>query len=125
METEIYWKAIQKRNARFNGAFVYAVNSTGIYCKPSCASRLPKRENVSFFEDFAKAEAQGFRACLRCQPKKETANPQTETVLRACEILEREEAVSLEDLGARLNVNPTHLQKVFKEIVGVSPKKFA
>lgn len=125
METEIYWKAIQNNDARFNGAFVYAVNSTGIYCKPSCASRTPKRENVSFFEDFAKAESKGFRACLRCQPRNETANPQIETVLRACEILEHEEAVSLEDLGARLNVSPTHLQKVFKEIVGVSPKKFS
>jgi AraC family transcriptional regulator of adaptative response/methylated-DNA-[protein]-cysteine methyltransferase len=125
METEIYWKAIQNNDARFNGAFVYGVNSTGIYCKPSCASRLPKRENVSFFEDFKKAEARGFRACLRCQPKNETANPQIETVLRACAILETEEQVSLEELGAQLSVNPTHLQKIFKEITGVSPKKFA
>ena len=125
METEIYWKAVQDNDSRFNGAFVYGVNSTGIYCKPSCASRLPKRENVSFFEDYAKAEARGFRACLRCQPKAETVNQQTETVLRACEILETEEQISLEDLGAELKISSTHLQKIFKEIIGVSPKKYA
>src|SRR5215203_2870778 len=105
METEIYWKAVQNNDTRFNGAFVYAVNSTGIYCKPSCASRLPKRENVAFFDDFNKAEQSGFRACRRCQPKNETPNPQVETVLRACGILEREETVSLEDLGAAVNLS--------------------
>jgi AraC family transcriptional regulator of adaptative response/methylated-DNA-[protein]-cysteine methyltransferase len=125
METEIYWKAIQNNDSRFNGAFVYGVNSTGIYCKPSCASRLPKRENVSFFEDFSKAESSGFRACLRCQPQSEKANPQTETVLRVCEILETEEQISLEDLGARLGLSAAHLQKIFKEIIGVSPKKYS
>ena len=125
METEIYWKAVQNNDARFNGAFFYGVDSTGIYCKPSCSSRLPKRENVRFFESFQKAEKQGFRACLRCQPKIETVSPQTEIVLRACEILETEEQISLEDLGAKLNFSSTHLQKIFKEIIGVSPKKFA
>ncbi len=125
METEIYWKAVQNNDARFNGAFVYGVNSTGIYCKPSCSSRLPKRENVKFFADFEIAENKGFRPCLRCKPQSESANPQTEIVLRACEILETEEQISLEDLSAELNLSATHLQKVFKEIIGVSPKKFA
>ena len=125
METEIYWQAVRTNDARFNGAFVYGVNSTGIYCKPSCASRLPKRENVSFFEDFGKAEARGFRACLRCQPKNETIDPQVETVLRAAEILERAaETVSLEDLSAEVGLSAAHLQKTFKEIIGVSPKKY-
>jgi len=125
METEIFWKAVQNNDARFNGAFVYGVDSTRIYCKPSCSSRLPKRENVRFFADFEIAENKGFRACRRCQPKNETANPQAEIALRACEILEREEQISLEDLGAELNLSAAHLQKVFKEIIGVSPKKFA
>ena len=125
METEIYWKAVQNNDANFNGAFVYAVNSTRIYCKPSCSSKLPKRENVQFFGDFTKAETNGFRACLRCRPKTETANPQTKIVLRACELLELEEQISLEDLSAELNLSATHLQKMFKEIIGVSPKKFA
>ena len=126
METEIYWKAVRQNDARFNGAFVYAVNSTGIYCKPSCRARLPKRENVSFFDSCGKAEERGFRACLRCQPKKESVSPQTEKILRAAEILEcSEENISLEDLGARVGLSAAHLQKIFKEIVGVSPKKYA
>jgi len=125
MEKELYWKAVQTNDARFNGAFVYGVNSTGIYCKPSCASRLPKRENVSFFDSLEMAEKQGFRACLRCRPQSETANPQTEIVLRACEILERDEQISLEDLSAAVDLSAAHLQKIFKEIIGVSPKKFA
>lgn len=125
METEIFWKAVQTRDARYNGAFVYGVDSTKIYCKPSCSSKLPKRENARFFASFENAEAKGFRACLRCQPQGERVNPQTEIVLRACEILEREEQISLEDLGAAVGLSATHLQKIFKEIVGVSPKKFA
>jgi len=125
METEIFWKAVQNNDARFNGAFVYGVNSTGIYCKPSCSSRLPKRENVKFFTSFEIAENKGFRACLRCKPQSETANPQTEIVIRACEILEAEEQITLEDLSAELNLSAAHLQKIFKEIIGVSPKKFA
>ncbi len=125
MKTEIYWKAVQNNDAKFNGTFVYAVNSTKIYCKPSCASKLPKRENVRFFDDFNTAETNGFRACRRCQPKNEATNPQTEIVIRACELLETEEQVSLEDLSVKLNLSAAHLQKMFKEIIGVSPKKYA
>lgn len=125
METEIYWKAVQNNDTRFNGAFVYAVNSTKIYCKPSCSSKLPKRENVRFFDDFNKAEKNGFRACLRCQPKSETVNSQTKIVLRACQILETEEQVSLKNLSTELNLSAAYLQKMFKEIIGVSPKKYA
>ncbi len=125
METEIFWKAVETNDARFNGAFVYAVNSTGIYCKPSCASRLPKRENVSFFESVETAEKRGFRACRRCKPQSAALNAQTETVLRAAQILEREERVSLEDLSAELNLSAAYLQRVFKKIIGVSPKKYA
>ena len=125
MKTEICWKAVQNNDAKFNGAFVYAVNSTKIYCKPSCASKLPKRENVRFFDDFNGAEMNGFRACLRCKPNNEAANLQTKIVLRACELLELEEQISLEDLSAELNLSAAHLQKMFKEIIGVSPKKYA
>ena len=125
MKTEIYWKAVQNNDAKFNGAFVYAVNSTKIYCKPSCASKLPKRENMRFFDDFTNAETNGFRACLRCKPKNEAANLQTKIVLRACDLLESEEQISLEDLSAELNLSAAHLQKMFKEIIGVSPKKYA
>jgi AraC family transcriptional regulator of adaptative response/methylated-DNA-[protein]-cysteine methyltransferase len=125
METDIYWKAVRQNDARFNGAFVYAVNSTGIYCKPSCASRLPKRENVSFFDSIETAENRGYRACRRCRPQSATLDAQTETVLRAARILERDESVSLGSLSSELNLSAAHLQKIFKEIIGVSPKKYA
>lgn len=125
MKTEIYWRAVQTNDARFNGVFFTGVKTTKIYCKPSCPAKLPKRRNVRFFTSAEKAESEGFRACLRCQPRTEKADPQTTIVMRACEILEREERVSLEILGAELNVSPTHLQKIFKKIIGVSPKKFA
>ena len=125
MENEIYWQAVKNNDARFNGAFVYGVNSTKIYCKPSCASRRPKRENVNFFDDFSAAEAKGFRACQRCEPKNEKPNPQAEIVLRACYILEAREQITLEDLSAELDLSPAYLQKTFKEIIGVSPKKYA
>ncbi len=125
MENEIYWQAMKNNDARFNGAFVYAVSSTKIYCKPSCSSKLPKRENVQFFDNFTKAETNGFRPCLRCQPKNETINSQVEIVIRALKKLEDEEQISLEDLSAEVGLSAAHLQKVFKEIIGVSPKKFA
>ncbi|HEY8559161.1 MAG TPA: bifunctional DNA-binding transcriptional regulator/O6-methylguanine-DNA methyltransferase Ada [Pyrinomonadaceae bacterium] len=123
METEIYWKAVQTNDARFDGAFVYGVSSTGIYCKPSCASRVPKRENVAFFADSRAAENDGFRACRRCRPNGEAVDPQVEKVLRACRMLEREE-VSLAELSAAVHLSAAHLQKIFKRIVGVSPKKY-
>lgn len=125
MDKEIFWKAIKNNDARFNGAFVYGVSSTGVYCKPSCASRPPRRENVRFFGTFERAETEGFRACKRCRPKAENISPQTEMVLRVCEILENEEQVSLETLGAELGLSPAHLQKLFKQMTGVSPKKYA
>lgn len=125
MENEIYWQAVKNNDARFNGAFVYGVNTTKIYCKPSCSSRQPKRENVKFFETSENAEARGFRACQRCEPKRETPNPKAEIALRACKIIENSEQITLEDLSRKLNLSPGYLQKTFKEITGVSPKKYA
>lgn len=125
MKNEIYWQAVKNNDERFDGAFVYGVSSTKIYCKPSCSSKLPKIENVSFFATNENAESKGFRACLRCRPKSETLDPQVEKVLQICEILENQTEITLEDLGEKLNISPTYLQKSFKEIIGVSPKKFA
>lgn len=125
MKEEIFWQAVKNNDARFNGAFVYAVDSTKVYCKPSCASKLPKRENVRFFDSSEQAETKGFRSCRRCLPKSAMTNPQTKIVLRVCELIETNTAFSLEELGAELNLSQSHLQKIFKEIIGVSPKKFA
>jgi AraC family transcriptional regulator of adaptative response/methylated-DNA-[protein]-cysteine methyltransferase len=125
MEEEIFWKAVKMNDARFNGAFVYGVASTKIYCKPSCASRQPKRENVKYFESWEFAEKNGFRECKRCAPKAESVNSQTEMVLRACKLLENEEWTSLETLAKELDLSPSHFQKIFTQIIGISPKKFA
>lgn len=125
METEIFWNAVRGNDARFDGAFVYAVRTTGIYCKASCSSRTPKRENVAFFEDFNAAELSGFRACQRCLPKNEKPSAEIERVLRICEMLEEDPAPTLAEISDEIGLSPTHLQKVFKELIGVSPKKFA
>ncbi len=126
METEVFWKAVEANDARFDGAFYLGVKTTGIYCKPSCRARTPKRENVAFFASWKAAEKYGLRACLRCKPKNVDAiDPQVEKIMRACELLESEDLYSLDDLAAELDLSPYHLQRSFKEIIGVSPKKYA
>ena len=125
METNIYWRAVETNDARFDGAFVFGVKTTGIFCKPSCSARKPKRKNVEFFDGIERAEESGFRACLRCKPKlTNAADPQIEMVLRACELMETEDQLSLDDLSAELDLSPSHFQRTFKEIVGISPKKY-
>ena len=128
IEEDIYWQAVLERDARFNGIFVYGVRSTGIYCKPSCPSRRPKREQVTFFTSAEAAELEHFRACLRCRPKeKVTRDPHIEMVLRVCRSIEAQtEAMpSLTELGEELNVSPHHLQRTFKSITGITPRQYA
>jgi len=126
MDTEIFWQAVTTNDARFDGAFVLGVKTTGIYCKPSCRAKQPKRENVDFYDSCGTAESKGFRACLRCRPKMENAaDPQVAAVLRACRLIEENDRFSLDDLGAELRLSSSHLQRTFKEIIGVSPKKYA
>jgi len=122
------WQIVQEKDAGFDGAFFFGVSSTKIFCRPSCASRRPKRENTLFFTSCAEAENAGFRACLRCRPAAE--NPRganAELVIKACEAIERsgDFEMSLEHLAAELNVSASHLQRTFKQIMGVSPKEFA
>lgn len=126
MNNEIFWQAVQRKETKFEGLFFTCVKTTKIFCKPTCTARLPKRENVEFVRTWQEAENNGFRACLRCQPKLEiTVNPQVGAVLQACELLETEESISLENLSEELKISPYHLQRTFKEIIGVSPKKYA
>ena len=111
----------------FDGAFFFAVSTTGVYCRPSCASRPAKRENVSFFATAEAAERAGYRACKRCRPDKLGApDPQVEAVRRACErIASAEEAPSLADLAASAGLSPFHFHRVFKKVTGVTPKAYA
>ena len=126
METEVFWRAVQAKDARFDGAFVFGVKTTGIFCRPSCTSKPAKRENIEFFDEVERAEYSGFRACLRCKPKQsERVDPQIELVMRALDIISGETEISLDELSQQLDLSPSHLQRTFKQIVGVSPKKYA
>jgi AraC family transcriptional regulator, regulatory protein of adaptative response / methylated-DNA-[protein]-cysteine methyltransferase len=121
------WQAVKRRDPAFDGTFLFAVRTTGIYCRPSCASRPAKRENVSFFSTTAKAEKAGYRACKRCRPDQLGApDPQMQAVKRACERIETaEEAPKLAELAASAGLSPYHFHRVFKALTGVTPKAYA
>ena len=128
MNDEQNWQAVQQRDRKADGMFVYAVRSTGIYCRPTCPSRRPSRAQVVFFAGPAEAERGGFRACLRCHPR-ESVMPayQPEWVEQACRYIEDHagEPVSLDTLSAHVNVSAYHLQRTFKRALGVSPRQYA
>ncbi|MFN2530323.1 MAG: bifunctional DNA-binding transcriptional regulator/O6-methylguanine-DNA methyltransferase Ada [Pyrinomonadaceae bacterium] len=122
------WQAVLQKDARFDGQFVFAVSSTGIYCRPSCPSRRPHRDRVSFFPIPEAAEQAGFRACLRCQPKNaELVDARVSIVQNVCRYLESTEAegVRLSDLATRFEISPFHLQRTFKNVMGISPREYA
>jgi AraC family transcriptional regulator of adaptative response/methylated-DNA-[protein]-cysteine methyltransferase len=120
------WQAILDRDSSHDGAFVFAVSSTGIFCRPSCPARRPRRENVRFFEDARQAEQSGFRACLRCRPKATDRNPQSALVRAICRYIEQrtEDRLTLALLAKEFRLSPFHLQRTFKSIAGVSPKAY-
>ena len=113
------WQAVMARDANQDGSFVFAVSSTGIYCRPSCPSRRPRRENVSFFRKPDEAEKAGYRACLRCRPKAMGGNKQAEMVKAVCRYIERhlDEPVTLSRLGSEFRQSPFHLQRSFKRAI--------
>ncbi|HYH86649.1 MAG TPA: bifunctional DNA-binding transcriptional regulator/O6-methylguanine-DNA methyltransferase Ada [Pyrinomonadaceae bacterium] len=128
MDEETRWRAVECRDASLNGIVFYGVRSTGIYCKPSCPSRRPRREQVVFFDSLAEAEASSFRPCKRCSPRVTDArDAQVVLVEKACRLIEAaaQEMPSLAELGAALGVSGYHLQRTFKKIVGVSPRQYA
>lgn len=124
-DPETAWNAVVERDARFDGRFVYAVASTGVYCRPTCPSRRPRRSNVRFFAVPGEAERAGFRACRRCRPG-ETSR-QAEAVRLACGYLEShlDEAPTLNDLAREVGMSPWHLHRTFKATLGLSPKQYA
>jgi AraC family transcriptional regulator of adaptative response/methylated-DNA-[protein]-cysteine methyltransferase len=121
------WTAVESRDASFDGRFVYAVRSTHIYCRPSCPSRRPRRENVSFFPAPGDAERAGYRACRRCDPRgdKRThdGSPAVERAVRYLDAND-DRAVSLAELAAHAHLSASHLQRSFKRLVGMSPKEY-
>lgn len=120
------WQAVVCKDREAAHHFYYAVKTTGIYCVAGCVSRLPKRENVVFFDTGPAAEAAGFRACKRCRPDDPAhAGIASTRVVRACRTLEdSEETPSLESLAAAAGLSPHHFQRLFKNHVGLSPKEY-
>ena len=118
------WTIALAKDRRFDGAFVTGVHSTGIYCRPSCPARAPKRENVKFYSTVLEAEAAGLRACKRCAPDQQSR--EEEAVQRVIAILrEAQGPVSLGALGAATEYSPSHLQRLFTRAVGLSPAAYA
>jgi len=128
MNDEQNWEAVQQRDRKADGTFVYAVRSTGIYCRPTCPSRRPSRAQVVFFAGPAEAEQGGYRACLRCHPR-ESIMPahQSPWVQQACRYIEdhADEPLTLDALSAHVNISAYHLQRTFKRALGVSPRQYA
>jgi AraC family transcriptional regulator of adaptative response/methylated-DNA-[protein]-cysteine methyltransferase len=121
------WQAVIAKDSRFDGTFVFAVSSTKIYCRPSCASRRPRRERVSYFRLPEAAEQAGFRACRRCHPRRaRSPDPQIEMVQRACRYIETQDetSVTLAELGEHIGISPFHLQRVFRKIMGITPRQY-
>jgi AraC family transcriptional regulator of adaptative response/methylated-DNA-[protein]-cysteine methyltransferase len=123
---DVRWRAVLARDARSDGRFVFAVRSTGIYCRPSCPARRPGRPRVMFFGAPDAAEAAGFRACRRCHPRA-AEKPRAAWVRRLCRMIEAspERPPTLERLARGAGVGPHHLQRAFKRAVGLSPKQYA
>jgi AraC family transcriptional regulator, regulatory protein of adaptative response / methylated-DNA-[protein]-cysteine methyltransferase len=124
---EMRWEAVQRRDPRAEGHFFYAVLTTGVYCRPTCAARLPRRENVRFYQRRAEAERAGYRPCKRCRPDGEApAAQQAEMIAKACRAIETAETVpSLATLAAEAGISRFHFHRLFKEATGVTPKAYA
>jgi len=121
------WNAVCARDAAHDGEFVFAVSSTGVYCRPSCAARRPRRENVQFFLTNEQAEQEGYRACLRCRPKSASGNAHSDSIKAICRFIEQhlDEPVTLARLGKEFHQSPFHLQRRFKAVLGITPREYA
>ena len=119
------WRAVLERDREADGAFVFGVLTTGVYCRPSCPARRPLRKNVKFFSSIQQAEQSGLRACLRCQPRS-VSSGNADLVRRLCRHIEAnsDRKLTLEALGRFAGLSPFHLQRVFVAELGISPAKY-
>jgi AraC family transcriptional regulator, regulatory protein of adaptative response / methylated-DNA-[protein]-cysteine methyltransferase len=121
------WDAVLARDSAHDGEFVFAVSTTGIYCRPSCPARRPRRERVTFYPRPEQAEKAGYRACLRCGPKSFSGNRQSDSAKEICRYIEQhlDEPVTLARLGKVFRQSPFHLQRRFKAALGITPREYA
>lgn len=126
VNAEHAWEAVLSRDRRGDGRFVYAVSSTRVYCRPSCPSRRPSRNHVTFFDSPQLAESAGYRPCLRCRPQSSAGSEAEEWVERARRYLDDHagEPITLRRLAAHVGLSPFHLQRTFTGVVGLSPKAY-
>ncbi|MFP2240353.1 bifunctional DNA-binding transcriptional regulator/O6-methylguanine-DNA methyltransferase Ada [Pseudescherichia vulneris] len=123
LHDESRWQAVLDRDAHADGQFVFAVLTTGIFCRPSCRARHPLRQNVRFYADASAAQAAGFRACKRCQPDKTDPQQQRiDKVTEACRLLEQERTLTLDELAQAVAVSPYHFHRLFKSVTGMTPR---
>lgn len=121
------WAAVMGRDAALDGQFYFSVITTGVYCRPSCPARRPKREHVRFHASAAEAERSGFRPCKRCRPNQKSLFQQhAEKVAEACRLIETsEEEPKLEMLANKTGLSPWHFHRIFKSVLGMTPKAYA
>jgi AraC family transcriptional regulator of adaptative response/methylated-DNA-[protein]-cysteine methyltransferase len=126
-DDEQRWNAVLARDAGCDGEFVFGVSSTGVYCRPSCAARRPRRENVRFFAGPQTAEQAGYRACLRCHPRASSGNHEADRVKAICRFIEQhlDEPLTLERLAKEFHHSPFHLQRRFRAVLGITPREYA
>src|SRR6266516_6173480 len=127
LDDDARWNAVKRRDHAADGTFVYSVRTTGVYCRPSCAARLPRRDNVAFHATWADAERAGFRPCKRCRPNQPArAEAHAALVANACRSIEEaEEPPSLAALAQAAGMSRFHFYRVFKAVTGVMPKAYA
>src|SRR5215472_14908391 len=127
LDLEACWTAVENRDKGADGKFLYGVATTGVYCRPGCASRLPLRRNTRFFESTAAAKAAGLRPCKRCRPDDGSpAARHVAAIEKACTLIRTSETLpSLAELAAAAAISRFHFHRVFKEIVGTTPRDYA
>lgn len=124
LSDEECFRALEERDASFDGVFIAAVTSTGVYCRPSCPSRKPLRKHVRFFPDTKSAREAGFRACKRCDPDQHEY--EARLIEQVCRYIEDhiDQSLTLAQLGEHAGLSASHLQRVFKKITGISPREY-
>ncbi|MES2327386.1 MAG: methylated-DNA--[protein]-cysteine S-methyltransferase [Pseudomonadota bacterium] len=124
LDVDSAWAAFERRDRGWDGRVIGAVKTTGIYCKPSCPARRPKREHVEFFATADEARAAGYRSCLRCKP--DEVGRDREAVAKAVKLIEAaDEPLTLDELADAVGYAPHHFQRIFKRDLGVSPAEYA